>query len=116
MPSLPIDSIPPALSLEMLWLLMVQNDRLYQERHEAAKLALINAFTAQQAALDNASKASDAAIKHEHEVIEARIGQCRSNQHRNGSAVPNGAVRAELRCGSNGRRLFSHPGDNDWMD
>jgi hypothetical protein len=57
----------------MLWLLMVQNDRLYQERHDAAKLALQSAFTAQQAALDNASKASDAAIKHEHEVIEARI-------------------------------------------
>jgi hypothetical protein len=67
-----IDAPPNGLSLEMLWLLMVQNDRLYQERHDGAKLALKDAFAAQQAALDNASKASDAAIKNEHDVIEAR--------------------------------------------
>jgi hypothetical protein len=64
---------PKGLSLEMLWFIIGQNDRLYQERYDGSKTALINAFAAQQAALDNASKASDAAIKHEHEVIEARI-------------------------------------------
>lgn len=96
-----IEVPPSSLSLEMLWLLMVQSDRLYQERHDAAKIALTSAFTAQQAALDNASKASDAAIKHEHEVIEARISVLNVTQ----AAVAERVGRIEVSAGKDtGRR------------
>lgn len=96
-----IESPPQRLSLEMLWLLMVQNDRLYQERHDGAKTALTSAFTAQEAALDKASKASDAAIKHEHEVIEARISVLNVTQ----AAVEKRVTSLEVSAGKDtGRR------------